>query len=228
MPPRIDLSGREFGRLRVTGAADLYQGKRLRWSCVCECGTTTTVYGESLRRGDTLSCGCLGAENRLSSLTTHGLNVGGPHPLYGTWINMKQRCSNPKASRYSRYGGRGIRVCDRWVHGEGGKPAFECFVEDMGPKPTPQHSIERKDKDGNYEPGNCRWSIPTEQARNRRTTVSVDFDGEKISLAEYCERQNLTYKIVHQRLSRGWSLERATNYPVRIERARLAAHEARP
>ncbi|PWJ93569.1 hypothetical protein C8D77_101248 [Mesorhizobium loti] len=205
---RIDLSGQQFGQLRVLGPASMVN-KHLRWNCICACGAECQVSGEGLRKGIAISCGCNQRKGRGN--TTHGLNTGGTHPLAGTWSGIQQRCFNPNAQRYNRYGGRGITVCDRWLNGADGKPGFQCFVEDMGPKPTPEHSIERKDKDGNYEPGNCHWALDVEQARNRRTTVEVDLDGERVSLAEYCERKGLTYKIVHQRLSRGWSLEKASS-----------------
>jgi len=221
---RIDLSGQSFGRLRVVGPVSLIK-RRLRWNCICDCGQECVIAGDGLRNGKTTSCGCI--QRRGAGNTTHGLGVGRRHPLSGTWSGLKQRCYNPKAKRFNRYGGRGITVCDRWLNGADGKPGFQCFVEDMGPKPTPQHSIERKDKDGNYEPGNCHWALDIEQARNRRTTVEVDLDGKSVSLAEYCEHKGLPYKIVHQRLSRGWSLEKAETYPVTSSR-KSSDVEARP
>ena len=97
------------------------------------------------------------------------------HPLYGLWRNMNRRCSNPKAKDYAAYGGRGISVCERWAKGENGKDALSCFIEDVSPRPSMAHSIDRIDNNGNYEPGNWRWATSKQQCRNsRRITVGPD------------------------------------------------------
>jgi hypothetical protein len=168
----VEMSGMKFGRLTVVSRAGSVAYRRVAtWRCRCDCGVETIVEGRSLRSGHTKSCGCYAIETRKKNgkksggnqRTTHGHCVGYRFsPTYGTWAAMRKRCENESHDRYKYYGGRGIRVCDRWK-------SFENFLADMGPKPTPQHSIDRfPDNDGNYEPGNCRWATSSEQARNQR------------------------------------------------------------
>jgi hypothetical protein len=154
-----DLIGQRFGRLTVVERAENYRTEA-RWRCACDCGGDTRVTGYNLRSGSVQSCGCLrrevGVENgRLSA--THGHARDGKRtPEYRAWGNVIDRCTNPRAKQFPHYGGRGIKVCDRWLHGEGGKHPFECFYEDLGPRPD-GHSLDRINNDGNYEPGNVRW-----------------------------------------------------------------------
>lgn len=159
---RIDITSRIFNRLTVLGFAEK-RGRKLYWNCRCSCGTVKAVHGDHLKSGAIKSCGCLGIEAVVASLTTHGgcSSTDGRHPLYGTWCNMKQRCYNPANPAYKYYGGRGISICAEWVND------FAKFRDDIGTKPSPIHSIDRIDPDGNYEPANCRWATPKQQAENR-------------------------------------------------------------
>lgn len=168
--PRLAvLTGRSFGRLSIVGYAGKESYKHHSWWWRCQCGAVGRSLALNLKAGRTTSCGCLMREVVGEMFSTHGhTRRGNDHPLYGTWKAMKQRCADPKCKSYPDYGARGISVCARWTEGEGGETGFECFLADMGPKPTPAHSIDRKDNDGDYRPDNCRWATKSEQMRNRR------------------------------------------------------------
>jgi hypothetical protein len=124
-------------------------------------------------------------------------------------MSMNQRCSNPKCQSYDRYGARGITVCPRW------RKSYEAFVADVGKRPSPDHTVERIDNDGDYEPGNVRWATPTEQARNRRSNHTVSYLGETMCLADWADRVGLPSGALIQRIAKGWTVERALTTPLR-------------
>lgn len=162
----IDMTGQRFGKLLVQRRSPVNSTQNAaQWLCKCDCGNETTVIGILLRNGRTRSCGCLHADQMVALVvrgTKHGHATKGITPTYHTWASMLARCENPNNTRYADWGGRGIRVCDRWHD-------FRNFLSDMGEKPK-AHSIDRINNDGNYEPGNCRWATMREQNRNRRNT----------------------------------------------------------
>lgn len=149
---------RRYGRLQVL---ETFSRGRNRWArCACDCGRTKEVRLSSLRDGYTRSCGCIASERIAKQNTTHGDCTGGPSAEWVTWHSMRQRCENPKHKSFDSYGGRGIRVCDRWQD-------FSSFLEDMGRRPDAL-SLERLDNDVGYEPSNCIWATRSQQASNRR------------------------------------------------------------
>lgn len=154
--------GDVFGRWTVVRHVGRNAARTLTYLCRCECGVERVVATHGLRLGTSKSCGCLHRElvaQRTSVRnTTHGMSRW---PEYSAWKNMRARCSSSTHKDWSYYGGRGIRVCDRWQ-------SFEVFIADMGRRPSPRHSVERRDNDGNYELSNCYWATIVEQANNRR------------------------------------------------------------
>lgn len=128
--------------------------------------------------------------------------------LNGLWVQMRQRCENPNSPRYADYGGRGIGVCDRWS-------TFQSFVDDMGSRPSPLHTLERIENNGNYEPNNCRWATRQEQSQNKRNCIYVTLGESRLTLKAACRELSLPYKSIHRRMTvLGWDAERALNTPV--------------
>lgn len=198
----IDETGNTYGRLTVIERVENNAQGKARWLCICECGVDKVVRGNSLRHGDTQSCGCFQKGHAI----THGL-VGKPE--YRIWQAMKARCGNSNHSEFSNYGGRGIKVCERW------RSSVEIFYADMGPRPTPKHSLDRIDGDGDYSPANCRWATKKEQARNMRINRNIAFDGRRQCVTAWAEELGMNRGTLSTRLHRGWSIERALTEPIR-------------
>ncbi len=213
----IDISGQRFGRLLALSSAESTP-KGVMWNCKCDCGSACTVLGSHLRSGNTNSCGCLHRERILLVATTHGYTHTS---TYKTWGSMKQRCLNPKNPSYKNYGGRGIKLCERWM-------SFGAFLSDMGPRPKGK-SIERLDNDGNYEPSNCAWATIREQANNCRKNRFVEFRGNTVSISEAhrISQSKIRLALVYDRIQRGWTIDEALTSPLlsqadrEIRKARL-------
>ena len=200
LPKKIHfvLTGQRFGRLHVVS----YFGKLGRnnaWLCRCDCGNEAAVRVGSLRSGHTKSCGCLGTERRKANIVHGGCRT----PGYSSWNNMIRRCHIEHSHAYRHYGGRGIVVCERW------RTSFWNFISDMGQRPTPKHSIDRIDNDGNYEPGNCRWAMAADQAKNTRSNKVIAIDGRTQCLSAWAEEAGIRYGTLRRRLSLGWSISDA-------------------
>ncbi|NDC25306.1 MAG: hypothetical protein EBZ49_14425 [Proteobacteria bacterium] len=153
----IDISGNVYGRLTVIHKVKAKSTASSYWLCRCICGKEKTVSSAKLRNGLTLSCGCYRAS--LKNNLIHGM--ANKTPTYRTWKEMRQRCLNPRSDKARWYSGRGIKICDRWLQ------SFEAFLEDMGERPVGK-TLDRKDVNGNYEPSNCRWATPRQQAESNR------------------------------------------------------------
>lgn len=197
----VDLTGQQYGKWLVQARATQQLHGKPAWECLCECGATKVVAGSVLRMGESTSCGCyqkeLAAKNLGDAVRKHGQHNT---PEYFRWLALKSRCTNPNNPRYADYGGRGITVCQRWMD------SFEAFIEDVGERPSTEHSIDRIDNDKGYEVTNVRWATKQEQANNRRTNVEVTYNGETKTLAAWAREVGITPEGVAYRHKHGRSL----------------------
>ncbi len=194
-----DLEGQRFGRLIAYGVVGRNKQFQPIWHCHCDCGNTFDTGWNGLHKGRTTSCRCWNREKAATRCYRHGHNKTS---ILNTYNAMIRRCSSPKDKRWSRYGGRGITVCDRW------KDSFINFLEDMGERPEGL-TLERIDNDGNYEPSNCKWATKKEQANNKSNIHLVTFNGITQSIRTWCDELNLIYGRVLQRVQAGWAIEDA-------------------
>ena len=200
--------GDRFGRLvLVQEVARLTPGGR--WRCKCDCGNEKDVESSHLRSGKIQSCRCLQKERAAEAKRTHGMSQTREN---ANWFKMISRCHNPTDARYPLYGGRGIEVCSRW------RESFVAFFADMGPRPSPKHSIDRVDNDRGYAPENCRWATHKEQCRNRRTCVMVTLDGVTRSATDWAELNGLPPSAVTKRLAKGIDPRVAVSAPLQSGR----------
>jgi hypothetical protein len=200
---RIDRTGETYGRLTVLEHVPNAPGAKdtnARWLCRCVCGTTKVVYGQDLKKGKVVSCGCWNAEKR----TKHGMSRS---HIYGVWTVMRDRCNNPDNPSYHNYGGRGIQVCERWE-------SFTDFLADMGERPQ-GYEIDRIDNNGNYEPANCRWLSKQKNLNNKRTNRFLELRGETHTIAEWSRITGLSWLTIRQRLRYGWTVERTLTEPLK-------------
>lgn len=208
--------GKKFGRLTVleqapngyTKSGDPYSV----WKCVCDCGNIKYARGCALKNGHVKSCGCLNRDITSEILTTHGESKT---RLYGTWINIKKRCYKETVPGYENYGGRGIRVCDEWLHSYAN---FRDWAYQNGysdDKDKEECSIDRIDVNGNYCPENCRWVSRKVQNNNSRHNHYIEYNGEKHTIAEWAEILGIKYKVLLARIVvYHWTIDRAFTQPV--------------
>lgn len=184
--------GTPFGEWEVTEVLPRAEGERQHIRCRCSCGKVADVLKSNLLGGRSTHCkGHPGITSR---------------PEYGCWKSMKARCSNPHNNAFANYGGRGIKVCARWE-------SFEAFLEDVGPRPSPEYSLERDRTSGDYEPGNVRWATMPEQSRNKRTNRTLTIDGETLVLRDWSIRSGNSYETIRGRLNAGWDAKEAVFTP---------------
>jgi hypothetical protein len=196
-----DLIGAKFTYWTVVKYSHK-KGPHHFWKCQCKCGNVRIIQQGSLGVRS-FSCGCLRKKIAKQVNTTHGMSKT---LLHGVWERMRQRCENPNAANYSRYGGRGISVCERWHK-------FEKFNEDMGSGWRRGLTIERVNNDGNYDPSNCRWATKKEQAANRNNSNMVDTPWGRMCLAEAARRSGVKYRTLGKRLERGVPLDKLFDQP---------------
>jgi uncharacterized protein (DUF433 family) len=197
----VVYEGQVFGLLTVTDATPILKNSATHCKCQCVCGALKIHSISNLLLGKSKSCGCWAKKVTSLVATTHGKSKG---PEYRTWRNMLNRCTNPNVGKYELYGGRGIKVCEKWKK-------FEAFYADMGDKPSPKHSIGRIDNNGNYEPSNCRWESIDEQANNKSTNVFIEFDGETKTYSQWAKTTGIPYWTIVQRHRAGMSPETIFN-----------------
>lgn len=199
MPKAIQLVGRRFFRLKVIEFAGRNKSKNYTWKCLCDCGKEVVVASSNLLTGNSKSCGCYDIETLVKRSKKHGLTKT---RIYKIWVGIRKRCTNPKMKSYAEYGGRGIKVCDRWND-------FENFYEDMKIGYSDELSLERKDPNGNYEPDNCKWATMKEQARNKRNTKRITLGDESRTASEWEEISGTGRCTIAWRLKNGWDTHRA-------------------
>lgn len=194
-----DLTGLRFGKLLVLRFSHVSNGGDRMWECQCDCGAISTPTTNRLTCGLSKSCGCAALAGLVALNKTHGLSA---LPEYKVWCLMRARCNH-----HPRYAGRGITVCERWQN-------FTDFLEDMGPRPEGS-TIERKNNNGNYEPGNCCWATKLQQGNNKSNNITIELNGIKDTAKAWSRRLGLPYSALLSRLKHGWSDEDALRKPFR-------------
>jgi len=191
MRTRADLSGKKYGRLTVLSYKES-RNHGPRWTCVCDCGNEKIVDGEELKRGKVKSCGCYNRDRKKELFTTHGQTKTSE---YYAWRSMKERCTKENHYAWKWYGGKGVKICERWLS------SFENFYEDMGKRPSKLHSLDRyPDKDGDYGPQNCRWATKREQAQNRSSNLWFEYNKIRMVAAEWERRWNVSVGYIQKHL----------------------------
>ena len=206
------MIGSQFHKLTVLSEAGINRHQKRMFVCRCECGNQRIVIAAHLRNGNTQSCGCWQKERAKAVGKSNRRHGDKSSREWKSWQAMRSRCLNPHATGYRNYGGRGISICERWAR-------YEHFLEDMGRRPSPQHSLDRIDSNGNYEPGNCRWASPEQQMRNIRTNVSLTFQGKTMTVVEWAEEMKIPASRIYGRLKRGWNAEQALTLQDRRKRS---------
>lgn len=204
MAKHIDLTGTRLANAVVLRYSHRDERNNKVWVCRCDCGKEYTGRTAKIREGYSAHCGCMRKENHGRTIRTHGMTGT---PEFKSWEGAKARCRSPNSKDWNRYGGRGIRFCERWDQ-------FENFYADMGAKPGPDYSLDRIDPDGDYCPENCRWASHITQQSNRRNNIMIQQNGRRITLFEFFKRNRKSgYARARERIRRGWSVADAIFQP---------------
>lgn len=218
MPKQNYQAGMKWNSLTLV--SDLLGGVAFKSShksvFLCDCGKNHFATLNNVTRGVVSHCSSCSAKikSERRSSHRHSMSCKDENPIgykcYYTWQAMKRRCNNPRDKRYDDYGGRGIKVCERW------SSSYEAFLEDMGLPPSDKHQIDRINNDGDYEPSNCRWVDRVQNARNKRNTRLIFAFGESLTLAEWSERSGILQKTIEMRIKRGMTPEEAITSAKRL------------
>ena len=200
-----DITGQKFGLLTVIRPDPNYQAGKTKWICQCDCGAVCSVYTYNLKNGHTGSCGCESRRKRIAARITHHKSKT---RIYRIWAKMKARCTYPGDHAYSRYGGRGITVCDEWLSFE----PFEKWSVHNGY--SDELTLDRQNNSLGYSPENCRWATPKQQANNTRRNRIIEYNGASLTLSEWGEATGIQPMTIAYRLNSGWSVEDALTMPV--------------
>lgn len=206
----IDRTGLRYGMLTVVArkeAGPASNGRRVQWVCLCDCGSHCVTTGHALAAGHTTSCGCYQRESTSLRARTHGKSRSATH---NSWRAMKERCLNPANLKFPEYGGRGIKVCERWMK-------YEGFAADMGDRPA-KMTLDRINPNGNYEPSNCRWASAKTQAENRRG-IGRMWKGTVRTIADIARLEGLPRTSLQKRVKHyGETVEDAVKHLKSIQR----------
>ena len=196
--------GQKYGRLTVIGTTRKPNVNAYYWKCRCDCGNEVVCSPYKAITGHTNSCGCYKRDKTIESNKVKKKTHGGRYErLYSIWDGMKVRCYAPTNKDYPRWGGRGVTVCDEWKN-DYAKFREWAYANGYDDKLT----IDRIDPNGNYEPDNCRWITNEAQQRNRRNAITIEWDGEPMALADWCEKYNVKYVTANKAYHKGWDLHK--------------------
>lgn len=207
---RLELAGQDFWSWHVESFAGMSSRGHTSWNCTCECGYEQIIEGSRLKNGYTKSCGCKVAEISRIRETTHGM---AKTPLHKIWLGMKNRCYNSNTISYRNYGGRGIKLCERWVN------SFENFYSDMSETYKFGLTIERKEVDKDYSPDNCTWIPKAEQSRNRTNTIWVDTEKGLMTVAEAAKVAGVSWFCMYSRHLRKCPINKILSGPNKAGRS---------
>ncbi len=206
----LDIIGKRFGKLTVLTHHHRNEGYRNFYECLCDCGNKKIVYKQMLTSGKTTHCGCLFVHPAI----IHGLSHV---PEHGVWLNIINRCTKPNDRGYKNYGGRGIKICDKWLN------SFVEFYNDMGSRPSNKHSIDRIDNNGDYCPENCKWETKHNQCRNQRRNLKITYNGETMCVTDWAKKMNLNVETLACRIRKNkMTIEDAINTDTKVHYTRRA------